>query len=119
MIVVTEINQSYLPHPQLQPSQSPLSHSSPPVVGTSMFSHLHLYGAQYHLPGMAPLAGPDILDHIQIQGQHNASSSSSFPRATYYPVIDPQIDVPQAQANISSERYDPSSVTTDPRAGSV
>ena len=78
-----------------------------------MFSHLHMYGAtQYHLPGMAPLTDADMSDQIQGQRQHD-TSLSSFPRATYYPVIDPQIDVPQAQANISSERYDPS-VTTDP-----
>ncbi|KAL4062594.1 hypothetical protein J3A83DRAFT_4310514 [Scleroderma citrinum] len=101
---VTESSQSYFSHQPPQPPQPLPSHSSPSVVGAAMFSHLHMYGAtQYHLSGM--------VDQIQVQGQHDALSSPSFSRATYYPVIDPQINVPQAQANISSERYDPSSTT--------
>jgi len=60
----------------------------------------HVYGPSPYqmLAAQHPIRGP------------GEGSSTGYPRVPYYPVIDPQIDLPQT--NISSERYDPSSTQT-------
>ncbi|KAI6041316.1 hypothetical protein EDC04DRAFT_3089265 [Pisolithus marmoratus] len=113
---VSELNHSFPSPHHSHPTQSPTSHTSP-ASGPPVFQNLHMYGTtQCHVSGMLPLPGSGMPDHHhQVQGQHNSSSpTGGFSRANYYPVIDPQIDVPQPQANISSERYHPSSATADP-----
>lgn len=90
------------------PCHPPLSmppHPPQAGIAPAMFPS-HVYGpSPYHIlaaqhPGHGPGEGP----------------STGYPRAPYYPVIDPQIDLPQP--NISSERYDPSSVQTGASSGS-
>lgn len=84
-------------HP-CHPSLSMPPHLPPPGMAPAMFPS-HVYGpSPYHVlaaqhPSHGPPPGP----------------STGYPRAPYYPVIDPQIDLPQP--NISSERYDPSTQT--------
>ncbi|KAI6130145.1 hypothetical protein EV401DRAFT_1923940, partial [Pisolithus croceorrhizus] len=95
---VSELNHSFPSHHHSHSTPSPSSHTSP-TTGPPMF---HMYGTtQCHVSGMPPLPVSGI-------------TTGGFSRATYYPVIDPQIDIPQPQANISSERYHPSSATADP-----
>lgn len=117
---VPGLNHSFPSHHHSHSTPSSSSHTSP-TTGPPMFQNLHMYDtAHCHVSGMPPLLGSGMLDHhSQGQGHHDSSSSSSsssggFSRAAYYPVIDPQIDIPQPQANISSERYHPSSATADP-----
>lgn len=111
----SELNHSFPSHHHSHPTQSPSSHTSP-TNGPPMF---HMYGAgQCHVSSVPHLPGSSMPDHHhQGLGRHDSSSSSStggFSRANYFPVIDPQIDIPHPQANISSERYHPSSATADP-----
>ncbi|KAG8221033.1 hypothetical protein J3R82DRAFT_2543 [Butyriboletus roseoflavus] len=79
-----------MPHAEIAPAMFP-SH----VYGPSAY---HLLAAQHpiHSPG--------------------EGSSTGYPRAPYYPAIDPQIDAPQP--NISSERFDASSAQTSASSGS-
>lgn len=82
------------PHPFIPPLSLPIP--SQTGITSGMFSS-RVYGpSPYHILAVQHAShGP------------GEGSSSGYPRAPYYPVIDPQIDVPQP--NISSERYDPSS----------
>ncbi|KAG9309027.1 hypothetical protein JVU11DRAFT_11242 [Chiua virens] len=59
-------------------------------------------------PGMVhPLVYGPSPYHMAIAHPSGHGPGEGYPRAPYYPVIDPQIDVPQL--NVSSERYDLSS----------
>ncbi|KAF8553595.1 hypothetical protein OG21DRAFT_1214318 [Imleria badia] len=94
-------------HPFI-PDNPPLAmppHPSQAGMAPAMFPS-HVYGpSPYHmLAAQHPMHGP------------GEGSSTGYPRAPYYPVIDPQIDLPQP--NISSERYDPSSAQTGASGGS-
>ncbi|KIJ57772.1 hypothetical protein HYDPIDRAFT_120365 [Hydnomerulius pinastri MD-312] len=84
------------------------TYSSQVGMAPSIFPS-HMYGpSPYHIlaaqqPGTTNQGPSDV-------------PSTGYPRAVYYPVIDPQIDVPQP--NLSSERYDPASASTGPSTSS-
>lgn len=90
-------------HPYIQ-NNPPLP--MPPHPSQAGMFPSHVYGpSPYHmLAAQHPIHGP------------GEGSSTGYPRAPYYPVIDPQIALPQP--NISSERYDPSSAQAGASSGS-
>lgn len=106
---LTSTEMTTIQHPFI-PGNPPLSLPlQPPQVGiTPTMFPSHAYGpSPYHmLAAQHPIPGPG----------EGSSTSTGYPRAPYYPVIDPQIDLPQP--NISSERYDPSSAPTVVSRGS-
>ncbi|KAI9464746.1 hypothetical protein HD554DRAFT_2175079 [Boletus coccyginus] len=92
----SDVQDPYLPH---NPPLPMPPHGSQIGMAPAMFPSL-VYGPSPYqmLATQHPIRGP------------GEGSSTGYPRVPYYPVIDPQIDLPQT--NISSERYDPSSTQT-------
>ncbi|KIJ20968.1 hypothetical protein PAXINDRAFT_6745 [Paxillus involutus ATCC 200175] len=83
-------------------------HPSQVGMAPSLFPS-HIYGpSPYHILAAQP---PSTTGQCSSDPQ-----PVGYPRAAYYPVIDPQIDIPQP--NISSERYDPSSGPLAPSSSS-
>ncbi|KAF8448920.1 hypothetical protein L210DRAFT_2634781 [Boletus edulis BED1] len=88
----TGVQHTFIPNnpPLPMPPHPPQSGLAPQMFPS------HVYGlSPYMLAAQHPMHGP------------GEGSSTGYSRTPYYPVIDPQIDLPQP--NISSERYDPSS----------